>query len=94
MGYAIHQKNKSAHCRSVSRALSFVLFYTLSDVWLGPGIPLIRDQARGTLQLYLRVAWTSAVKQFFVSQSFIQNRRLGYCILVKSSWWSVINAAF
>ena len=49
-------------------AFSFTLFYTLSDVWLqlGYSISLIRDPARGTSQLYLRVAWTSAFKQFFL----------------------------
>ena len=48
-------------------AFSFTLFYTLSDVWLqlGYSISLIRDPARGTSQLYLCVAWTSAFKQFF-----------------------------
>ena len=42
----------------------------------GYSIPLIRDQARSMIQLYLLVGWTSAFKQFFVSQSFIQNRHL------------------
>ena len=53
-------------------AFSFVLFYTLSDVWLqlGYSISLIRDPARGTSKLYLRVAWTSAFKQFFLFMFF------------------------
>ena len=33
----------------------------------GYSISLIRDPAGGTSQLYLRVAWTSAFKQFFLS---------------------------
>ena len=32
----------------------------------GYSILLIRDPARGTSQLYLRVAWTSAFKQFLL----------------------------
>ena len=34
----------------------------------GFSIFLIRDPPRGTSQLYLRVAWTSAFKQFFLSE--------------------------
>ena len=33
----------------------------------GYSISLIKDPAGGTSQLYLRVAWTSAFKQFFLS---------------------------
>ena len=33
----------------------------------GYSISLIRDPARGASQLYLRVAWTSAFKQFFLT---------------------------
>ena len=61
--------NKSAHCSSARPAFSFVLFYTFSDVW--HSISSIRDRARGTSQLYLRVAWTSAFKQFFLFYSIL-----------------------
>ena len=53
----------SALFRSASPALSFVLFHTV-QVTSGYIISLIRDPKRGTSQLYLRVAWTSAFKQF------------------------------
>ena len=43
--------NKSALCGSASPAFS---------------MSLIRDPARGTSQLHLDVAWTSAFKQFFL----------------------------
>ena len=45
-------------CRSANLAFSFVLFHTSRDV------SLIRDPAKGTNQFCLRVAWTSAFKQF------------------------------
>ena len=44
-----------------------VLFYFTLQVTSGYSISLIRDPARGTSQFYLRVAWTSAFKQFFLS---------------------------
>ena len=47
-------------------ALHSVLFHFTHQVTSGYSISLIRDPARGTSQLYLRVAWTSAFKQFFL----------------------------
>ena len=47
-------------------ALHSVLFYFTLEVTFGYSMSLIRDPARGTSQLYLRVAWTSAFKQFFL----------------------------
>ena len=48
-------------------ALHSVLFHFTHQVTSGYSISLIRDPARGTSQLYLLVAWTSAFKQFFIS---------------------------
>ena len=43
-----------------------VLFHFTHLVTSGYSISIIRDPARGTSQLYLRVAWTSVFKQFFI----------------------------
>ena len=62
-------KNHSSVSRSVTRieALHSVLLHFTYQETSGYSISLIiRDPARGTSQLYLRVAWTSAFKQFFL----------------------------
>ena len=46
--------------------LHSVLFYFTHQVTSGYSISVIRDPARGTSQFYLRVAWTSAFKLFFL----------------------------
>ena len=50
------------------------MFYFTLDVTSGYNISLIRDPARGTSQLNLHVAWTSAFKQFFHVYSAVCNR--------------------
>ena len=62
-------KNHTSVARIVTRiaALHSVLFHFTYQVTSGYSISLIiRDPARGTSQLYLRVAWTYAFKQFFL----------------------------
>jgi len=51
---------------AVVPALHSVLFHFTYQVTPGYSISLIRDPARGTSQLNLRVAWTSAFKQLFL----------------------------
>ena len=79
-------------CRSANLAFSFVLFHTSRDV------SLIRDPAKGTNQFCLRVAWTSAFKQFIfpyysVTCWSVEQRNLFDCkkkddLLVRFSGWS------
>ena len=61
-------KNHTSVSRFVTRiaALHSVLFHFTYQETSGYSISLIsyRDSARGTSQLYLRVAWTFAFKQF------------------------------
>ena len=67
-------KNHTSVSRFVTRivALHSVLFHFTHQVTSGYSISLIiRDPARGTSQLYLRVAWTSAFKQFFLFSFFV-----------------------
>ena len=51
---------------AVVPALHSVLFPFTHQVTSGYSISLIGDLARGTSKFYLRVAWTSAFKQFFL----------------------------
>ena len=67
---------RAAH--AVVPALHWVLLYFTLQVTSDYSISLIRDPARGTSQSYLRVAWTSALKQFFLklsSYSFYEKKR-------------------
>ena len=54
---------------AVVPALHWVLFYFTLQETSDYSISLIRDPARGSSQSYLRVAWTSALKQFFLKLS-------------------------
>ena len=68
---------------AVVPALHWVLFYFTLQVTSDYSISLNRDPARGTSQSYLRVAWTSALKQFFLklsSYSFYEKEK-GVCVL-------------
>ena len=65
------------------QTLHSVLFNFTQQVTSGYSMSLIRDPARGTSQFYIRVAWTSACKQFFpkslllaVRTSTVADRRL------------------
>ena len=58
--------------------VSFVSFYT-HQLTSGYSISLIRDPARETCQFYLRVAWTSAFKQFFLNSCCLTNEKI-YCL--------------
>ena len=63
---------------AVVPALHWVLFYFTLQETSDYSISLIRDPARGTSQSYLRVAWTSELKQFFLklsSYSFYEKKR-------------------
>ena len=70
--------NKSARCCSASVACSFVSFYT-HQLTSDYSISLIRDPARETCQYYLRVAWISAFKQFFLNSCCLTNEKI-YCL--------------
>ena len=70
--------NKSALCCSASVACSFVSFYT-HQLTSDYSISLIRDPARETCQYYLRVAWISAFKQFFLNSCCLTNEKI-YCL--------------
>ena len=61
-------KNHTSVSRFVTRieSLHSVLFHFTYQETSGYSFLIIRDPARGTSQLYLRVAWTSACKQFFL----------------------------
>ena len=63
---------------AVVPALHWVLFYFTLQVTSDYSVSLIRDPARGTSQSYLRVGWTSALKQFFLklsSYSFYEKKK-------------------
>ena len=69
---------------AVVPALHWVLFYFTLQVTSDYSISLIRDPARGTSQSYLRVGWTSALKQFFLklsSYSFYEKKKKGVCVI-------------
>ena len=57
---------------------------------LPASLPALRDPARGTSQLYLRVAWTSAFKQFSLQnlgypKGWLMERSMGH--LVDHHFW-------
>ena len=63
---------------AVVPALHWVLLYFTLQVTSDYSISSIRDPARGTSQSYLLVAWTSALKQFFLklsSYSFYEKKK-------------------
>ena len=77
-----NNKNFARAARAVVPALHWVLFYFTLQVTSDYSISLIRDPARGTSQSYLRVAWTSAFKQFFLklsSYSFYEKIKRRMC---------------
>ena len=60
---------------AVVPALHSVLLCFTHQVTSGYSISLIRDPGRGTSQCYLRVSWTSEVKQFFLFAFFFYHSK-------------------